>query len=361
VLERAVELSRAIGDQSLIEVSVAFLCGHNMQRGRHVLTRELGEELVRLSNDNPGLGNAIAGRFMLSLGLLLTGSFEECVSRADEAIAIHDPDDMRPIAPGSTDMGVACHSIKAFALWALGHPDLAVDEAATGVQLARRRKPSPHYHTLCWTLTFAAQLHLHRREPTQLRTYAEELVELASQHGYNRLLAWGNSLLACARIVEGEYEHGVTTLEESLVSDDYEEAGFWRSHCQGLLAVAYGGLGRYGPAFGLLQRAKARMASRGERFYEGDLHRVEGDLLLQQDRNAFEPAERCYQNALDLARKINGRSWELRALVSLTRMRIAQGRGDEACAELRRLLESFEEGVRTPDIVDARALLEGRA
>src|SRR5262249_14688848 len=111
----------------------------------------------------------------------------------------------------------------------------------------------------------------------------------------------------------------------------------------------------------------------GERFYEAELHRLRGELLLRQeagegppcagrsqdsDRPGLAEAEACFRRALDVARRQGAKSLELRAVLSLGRL--LRGRGE--AAEGRRLLATtlgwFTEGWDTRDLQDARDLLE---
>ena len=95
-----------------------------------------------------------------------------------------------------------------------------------------------------------------------------------------------------------------------------------------------------------------------ERFYEAEVHRVQGELVLAQAADQHAQAEICFQQALDVARRQQARSWELRAALSLARLWQQQGKRAEARALLGSVYGWFTEGFDTADLQEARVLLE---
>ena len=100
------------------------------------------------------------------------------------------------------------------------------------------------------------------------------------------------------------------------------------------------------------------MEKTGERCYEAELHRLQGELLLQQVIADVDQAETCFQQALDIARRQQAKSWELRAAMSLSRLWQQQGKQDEARELLAPIYGWFTEGFDTADLQEARALLD---
>ena len=95
-----------------------------------------------------------------------------------------------------------------------------------------------------------------------------------------------------------------------------------------------------------------------ERFYEAELHRLQGELLLQQSPDQQSDAEACFQHALDVSRSQEAKSLELRAATSLARLWQSQGRKQEAHDLLAPVYNWFTEGFDTADLKDAKALLD---
>ncbi len=103
--------------------------------------------------------------------------------------------------------------------------------------------------------------------------------------------------------------------------------------------------------------ALADVARSGERFWEAELHRLKGQLLLENDAANKPDAEACFRSAIEIARLQEARSWELRAATSLARLWRGQSKPDDARDLLAPIYDWFTEGFDTPDLKDAKALL----
>jgi predicted ATPase len=99
----------------------------------------------------------------------------------------------------------------------------------------------------------------------------------------------------------------------------------------------------------------------GERWYEPELHRLKGALLLQQSSGNATEAETCFQQAISIARSQQAKSFELRSTTSLARLWQRQGKRQEASDLLAPVYSWFTEGFDTADLQEAKALLEALA
>jgi predicted ATPase len=146
-------------------------------------------------------------------------------------------------------------------------------------------------------------------------------------------------------------------------------AEFQRPHFLTLLAEASDLLGQPEGGLATLDEALTMMEQTGERYYEAELHRQRGELLLlrtakshpEQDSREQHEAETCFQHALDVARRQQAKSLELRAAMSLARLWQRQGKRVEARALLEEIYGWFTEGFDTADLQEARALLDALA
>src|SRR5262249_17358353 len=127
------------------------------------------------------------------------------------------------------------------------------------------------------------------------------------------------------------------------------------------LAEAYGQVGQVDEGMHLLAEALAIVDTTGGRSDEAELHRVHGELLLRQTAPDALAAEACFQRALDVARRQQAKSFELRAAMSLARLWQQQGKRDDAYALLAPIYGWFTEGFDTADLREAKALLEALA
>jgi predicted ATPase len=131
----------------------------------------------------------------------------------------------------------------------------------------------------------------------------------------------------------------------------------------GALAKAQARAGQPEESLATLAEALAMVEETDERYFESELYRLKGELLSTQSMQGDEAeaslqAESCFQHAIQVARRQRAKSWELRATVSLCRLWQQQGRTDEARQMLAEIYGWFTEGFDTPDIQEAKALLD---
>jgi predicted ATPase len=125
-----------------------------------------------------------------------------------------------------------------------------------------------------------------------------------------------------------------------------------------LIADAYGAARQFEDAFSALDEALEWVQRNDERLYLAEVHRIRGELLLRQATPDTAQAERCFEQALAVARDHRAKSWELRAATSMARLWGENGRRDDARALLAPVYDWFTEGFDTADLKDAKALLE---
>jgi predicted ATPase len=136
-----------------------------------------------------------------------------------------------------------------------------------------------------------------------------------------------------------------------------------RPHFLALLAEAYGKAGQAEEGLAALAEALEVVDKSGERFYEAELYRLKGTLTLQSQVSSpksqvQKEAEECFQRAIEIARRQQAKSLELRAVMSLSRLWQQQGKREEARQLLAELYGWFTEGFDTKDLQEAKALLQ---
>jgi predicted ATPase len=127
----------------------------------------------------------------------------------------------------------------------------------------------------------------------------------------------------------------------------------------GELAACLGDAGEVAQGLATVDETLVRCEARDERWYVAELLRIKGELLLQEtEHRSISAAERCFGEALELARRQGALFWELRGALSLARLRIRQDRQGDARAILVPVYEKFAEGFEIADLRNAGAMLE---
>jgi class 3 adenylate cyclase/predicted ATPase len=377
---RAQELCQQVGEtRQLIRV----LFGRwrlYLQRAELQTARELGEQLLSLARriQNPAL--VMEALFALEMTLFMLGEFALARRHFEQGIALYDP--RKRHSRAVLDPGVGGLSYTALALWPLGYPDQALKRSHEAIALAQELA---HPFSLAVALDFAACLYQFRQEGPAARERAEALLALSSEQGFALWLAHGTVLRGWALVEQGRGEEGLAEIRQGL--DAYRVTGseMYRPYYLALLAEAYGKVGQVEEGLRVLAEALAMVDKIGGYFFYGaELYRLKGELTLQSQAsfkqvpdksqasqeksehpNTQHPtpstqseAEACFLKAIEIARKQQAKSWELRAVMSLSRLWHSRGKKDAARKMLAEIYSWFTEGFDTKDLQEAKALLE---
>ena len=315
----------------------------------------LGEQLLSLAQglNDPDL--LLEAHHALWTSLFTGGELTATRAHQEQGLRLYDPQRHRAHAAlySGHDPGVCCRSRSGGYLWLLGYPDQAVASSQAALALAQQLA---HPLSLGSALYWAAMLHHMRREAPLTQARAEALITLAVDQGFSELFAQAMPLLGWARAARGYGEEGIMQILQGLAA--YETTGWARDrpYYLALLAEASAKVGRTTEGLEALTEALATLGTSGARWWEAELYRLRGVLLLSADKEAA--AEACFHQALDLARRRQARSLELRVAMSLARLWQPQGKRAEAYALLVPIYSWFTEGFDTLDLQEAKALLE---
>jgi predicted ATPase len=258
------------------------------------------------------------------------------------------------------DPGVTCRAVAAWVLWLLGYPEQALTRSQEAVSIARELT---HLPSLALALGFASHFHLFRREGKAAQERAEAALTLSTDRGFTVWLASGTILRGWALAEQGQGKEGITQIRQGLAAYRATGSEISRPYYLTLLAEAYGKVGQPGEGLTTLAEALAVVDNTGERWWEAELYRLKGELTLQSKVQSPRPkveeeAEECFQKAIDIARRQQAKSLELRAVMSLARPWQQQGKREEARQMLAEIYGWFTEGFDTADLKEAKTLLE---
>jgi len=249
--------------------------------------------------------------------------------------------------------GIACYSWAGLNLWFLGWPERAMERALRAVELAQ--DPEQHYHLSNAKMQLALLHQLRQERPETLR-WAEETVELSIEQGFAMRVATARLLKGWVLAMNGE-EEGFLQLREGLDSLASLGAGMDRPYFQGLMADALDAAGAHDEALDAIDEALGQIHPSRSHFYQSELLRLRGQILLSSDGGREEEAETMFLQALELARSQRARSIELRTAARLAQVWVEQERAAEGRNLLRKLIDSFEEGHDLPDLTQASRVL----
>jgi predicted ATPase len=356
--ERARDLCRRAGDAPQLFTALWGLWLYYMTSGRLQTALELGEQLMGLSERQPDPGLVMQAHHMLGPTLLFDGRLSSARSHFESAIALYDRDQHRSHASlyGGHDPCVCCSAHGATAHWILGSPDLALRRAKEAIALARElEQPTSVAHAF----HFAALLHHLRREPESAREVADAGLAIAAEHDlapYQRILRITRTWAVANTALHSE---GLAEMQQAWAALKAAGLQMWAPHFAGMIAEVCGESGQLADGLAALREGLAKVNETGEQYYEAELHRLRGELLLlQHGASASAEADACFHRAFEIARKQEARSWELRAAMSLVRLWQGRERHADARRMLGEIYAGFTEGFDTEDLKDARKLLE---
>jgi TOMM system kinase/cyclase fusion protein len=316
----------------------------------------LGEQLLALAQQTQDPAMLVAAHRALGVTLYQLGAVASAHTHLAQGIAFYDFQQHRAAAfLYGEDSGVVCHSFAALPLWILGYPEQGLAQSQEAVTLAQQ---SAHPFSLSFVLTFTAVFHQFRREGRATQERAEAAIRLAMEQGFPLWVTFGTILRGWALAQQGQAKEGVEQMHQGLRAHRGTGAELQRPYYLALLAEAHGTMGQSEAGLTVLAEALALVDTTGERWYEPELYRLKGDLLLQQSSDNAAEAETCFHQALDVARNQQAKSLELRAATSLARFWQQQGKRTKARELLAPIYGWFTEGFDTADLQDAKALLD---
>jgi predicted ATPase len=238
-------------------------------------------------------------------------------------------------------------------LFCLGFPDQALARSSAAIAEARKLAHPP---SLALSLSLGTLPLSFAGDKAALQELAEQLVAVATEHGFPVFGAMGTIHCGWVMIEDGDLTQGISLLRSGSAAFRATGTEMWTPHNASLLAKAYEIVGQAEEALTLLDDTLQLVERTRQRWFEAELNRQKGQLLLRQGHT--EAAEELYRKALIIAEEQEAKLWELRAAVSLARLRRDQGRHAEARDLLAPVCGWFTEGFDTPDLIEARALLD---
>ena len=357
--QRALELCRELGDTPpQLARALHGLWTNHIVRAQHTSAFALGEQVLQLGAATNDDGLLLQGNMEVGWSHFFLGELEQAREHLERVLALYAPERHSSHAfTYGDDPAISARTVLASVLWLLGYPDQAL--RCSEENLAILRSQVQHPYSVAFGLTVAAFLRQYLGDPSATRALAEEAVVLSDAHGLVFIGAMASMFEGWARTREGELDEGMAQMRRGLSAQLATGAELARPYWLWLLAEVCQRTGAAREGLALLDDADATVEHTHDRYWEAEIHRLRGRLLLATAEPAAPAsAEACYRRALDVARRQGARSLELRAAVSLSRLWQAAGRHDEARELLAPVYERFTEGLDHPELREAAALLD---
>jgi class 3 adenylate cyclase/predicted ATPase/tRNA A37 threonylcarbamoyladenosine biosynthesis protein TsaE len=318
--------------------------------------RDLGETLLRLTQHTHDPAVTVIAHAALGTTCLWLGALPTARLHIEASIAHYTPEQRRaPVFRLGFDPGVACRVNAAVILWLLGYPEQALACLRAALVLAHELV---HPYSLTYARCMEAYIYQFRRHVLAVHEQAEAAVALSTEQGFQLWVALGTILRGWALAWQGQGEAGLAQVRQGIGAWHSTGATLLVPYYWSLLADVAARLGRPEDGLQALSEAQALVEQHEERWWEAEVYRLRGVLLLQQVMTPQAEAETWFQRAMDTARRQEAKSLELRAATSLARLWQQQGKPAEARALLAPIYDWFTEGFDTADLQDARALLQ---
>jgi predicted ATPase len=357
-LERANRLVTETGAVGTpVHFSVLYgLWVSNFNAGATEAALEHATNFLSSAQSQPSSGPLLVGHRILGSTLIFGGDYRAALEHAETAASLYRPDEHRDSALHyGPDIGVNAFVMLSWALWHRGYPDQSARVADRALAYSRELG---HAHTLAHALYFVGMAAVFARDVATVHACSNDCVALASEHGFPQWAAFGRVLQGWADAQRGEATTGIARIRDGLAAAEATGNRLGAPLYLILLAESLAFAGEIEEALATLDDALAKAAVSGARGWDGEIHRLRGELtgrLLYPDPAK---AEESFHIALAIAREQGTRGCELRAATSLARLWREQGRPGEARDLLAPVYALFTEGFDTADLKDAKALLD---
>ncbi len=360
--KRAVELGRKLDDNVQLFPVLFGMRSFHLVRAELEQARELAEQLLDLSERLGDAGLSLEANLAKGNTLFLFGEFTPALHILEKAFALYEPQKYRAHAfLYGLDPGVFCLSRIAWMFALLGHRDQASKKMSVALALAHDQS---HAYSLAVAILHACNVHNLRSEWLALQQQAEAGIALCDEQGFASILEQAKQFRGYALAQLGETEKGIALIREGLAAYRATGAALNCPYFLSNLANACLRPAHYEEGLTVVAEALTLVERTEERYHQAELYRLQGELTLLQfsvkrsRATDQQQAEESFRKSIEIARRQEAKSFELSAVMSLSRLWQEQDKKAEAWKILAETYNWFTEGLDTADLKDAKALLD---
>jgi predicted ATPase/RecA/RadA recombinase len=354
VYQRALALCHHLGASPHLWPVLHGLWNVHEVRAELPQARTYGDELLRLTAANPEAELGLVAHRDMGATLHHLGEIADSRHYLERGLPFLAATQAQAVALRySAGPGVGILVYLAADLWLLGYADQAVQRSQAALALAHAMK---HPFSLALALNFAGGLHHFRRDPVQVQAVMTQMQMLLAEHAFPVWAAATQGFSGWVLVQQGALAQGIAQMEQGLVAWRAAGQQLSQTFYLGLIAEGYLAAGESEAGLARLDQALALVATLGERYWEAELYRLQGELWRLQPTAAAQ-AEACFEQAITVARRQEARTLELRATTSLCRLWQQQGKTQAAQERLAAIYGWFTEGFATVDLQETQQLL----
>jgi adenylate cyclase len=359
---QACQLAQEIGDNCRLISAKLLLWSHYITLGKYYRALELGNQIQKIAHEEQNQTAIALGNFAIGVTMLLMGEFDKGMNLLEHGKPPPEfHEQAQFISPLLLDIRVARLIFGSWALWFTGSPDQSLLMSQEAISLAQELN---HPFSLVFAQGMAGcVIHTLRREFRLAQLSAEKLIQIAREKDFGYFQHWPLVFVGRSQIYHGRVSEGFHNLHAGL--NGYQSMG-QKMMTTFLMGTLLDANGNKKEGHVILANAMRLVQETGERIFEAELRRLQGERFLSNAVNlkgadsigSIRKAEACFKNAHRIARQQGAKSLELRASTSLSRLWIQQGKKKEALELLENIYMWFSEGHETLDLQDAKLLLE---
>lgn len=350
---KAVDLSKTIQDGHQSYMAIRGLSYHKKMRGDFEASKAFEKQMLNMAENLQDPILLMESHRLIAENLMRPGAFEAARIQYEKAASYYDPaEHPKYVGLFGYDPGIIVQAQLAYITWSLGYPDQAVSLGQRSLELARELD---HPLSYAAALDTVAALYHQLRYPQKCQEIAHQCIELSAEYGFLMWEARGNMRRGWALSMLNQEDRGIQIIKRGL--NTFRMLGMNVSlPCMlAILAEAHYISGDYRECLSSVEDALGAIEQFQERYCEVEIHRIKGDCLAKLGKRL--EAEASYRQAIEVATSQNAISLELRARLNLVKLLLATSHPEEEMNNLKQLINWFQEGFNTIDLLECQRLL----
>jgi serine/threonine protein kinase/tetratricopeptide (TPR) repeat protein len=354
---RARKLCEQMGDDPRFFAALVGVWAYHLVRAQFETAHRLCEQMLQLAEQSQNPALRVVASMCRAKVHYFQGDLVSTRQLGERALALDRRDYHEAyLSVYTEDGGISVRREHSFCLWLLGYPDRALALAHEAVTLAEQTSHpfglGAAHHTTASVLAFFRDWQSSQKE-------FEKVFALGEEHALGDMLKHATASHALNLAYQHPTEEALERAKQVIEALNAQGVMLARARYLARMGEVFWMAGRCAEGLAAIAEALALVERTGERVAEAEIWRVKGELLLKAAASNAQPeAERCYHQAIEIARQQHAKSWELRAAQSLARLWQRQGKTAAARQMLAEIYSWFTEGLGTADLKDARELLE---